>query len=90
MLMRRKHGMATELRFPQSLQVGDILVMGDRGAQILVQPQLADFLCEALTSVRRAIKCASAAVRLTHPTALYQRLSQQADSQVACAHTALS
>jgi hypothetical protein len=41
------------LQHSQLLQVGDILVMGDRGAQILVQPQLADFLCEALTSVRR-------------------------------------
>lgn len=33
-------------------KVGDILVLGDRGAQLLVAPQLADFLCEALTSVR--------------------------------------
>lgn len=32
--------------------MGDILVLGDRGAQLLVAPQLADFLCEALTSVR--------------------------------------
>jgi RNA-binding protein YlmH len=35
-----------------TVQVGDILVMGDRGAQLLVDPQLADFVCEALTSVR--------------------------------------
>ena len=35
--------------------------MGDRGAQILVQPQLADFLCEALTSVRRVLTPTSAA-----------------------------
>lgn len=38
--------------FGYPVQVGDILVLGDRGAQLLVAPQLADFLCEALTSVR--------------------------------------
>lgn len=40
-----------------ALQVGDILVLGDRGAQLLVAPQLADFLCEALTSVRSRHRC---------------------------------
>lgn len=38
------------------LQLGDILVLGDRGAQLLVAPQLADFLCEALTSVRPSLQ----------------------------------
>ena len=33
-------------------KVGDILLDADRGAQILVAPQLADFLCEALVQVR--------------------------------------
>eukprot|EP00903_Cladosiphon_okamuranus_P019122 g17594.t1 len=32
--------------------IGDILVQGERGAQVLVDPVMAEFLCESLVSVR--------------------------------------
>lgn len=33
-------------------QIGDILVQGERGAQVLVDPVMAEFLVESLDSVR--------------------------------------
>ncbi|MGF1601253.1 MAG: photosystem II S4 domain protein [Thermosynechococcaceae cyanobacterium] len=33
-------------------KVGDILVLGERGAQAIVSPEMVTFLCEALTQVR--------------------------------------
>lgn len=33
-------------------KVGDILVLGERGAQVIVVPEIADFLCLHLTQVR--------------------------------------
>lgn len=33
-------------------KVGDLLVLGERGAQVIVVPELADFLCAHLTQVR--------------------------------------
>lgn len=34
------------------VQVGDIVVTSDKGAQILVDPSLADYICDNLTQVR--------------------------------------
>ncbi|MCS7030920.1 MAG: photosystem II S4 domain protein [Gloeomargarita sp. SKYG116] len=33
-------------------KIGDILVLGERGAQVIVVPEMADFLCTHLTRVR--------------------------------------
>lgn len=79
------------LRSPQSVQVGDILVMGDRGAHILVQPQLADFLCEALTSVHKVLTSALAAhlgsCATQAPGCRCHWLGRQADGVTACARS---